>query len=150
MEDDMRLPLSLRLERRRKLYPGLYETNEELQQAMETYAVVDVSDLSKRPRLDSTWQRLETSSIDSAADEVIKEEVAVGSEAPLTKPIYSNSDIWGNIPLKEPKHLVECLVCKRQVAVSRFAPHLDKCMGLGTVRGAVGNGATRGASVHRP
>ncbi|EIW86531.1 hypothetical protein CONPUDRAFT_141048 [Coniophora puteana RWD-64-598 SS2] len=36
----------------------------------------------------------------------------------------------------------ECLVCKRKVAASRYAPHLSKCMGLGrratAARGAVG------------
>lgn len=143
-------PLDDRLEQRRKLYPGLYATTRDLQQAIEAYAVVDIADFRKRPRLDSSWQRLESSAIEAVvADDGVKEDTG-GSEAPLIKPIYSNADIWGNIPPKEPKYLVECQICRRQVAVSRFAPHLDKCMGLGTVRGAVGNGATRGASVPRP
>jgi hypothetical protein len=44
---------------------------------------------------------------------------------------YTQKDIWGRIPSKEPKYLVTCSICKRSVAASRFAPHLDKCMGLG-------------------
>ena len=27
--------------------------------------------------------------------------------------------------------LVECPVCKKSVAASRFAPHLEKCLGIG-------------------
>ena len=47
-------------------------------------------------------------------------------------------DIWGNYPAKEPKDLmIACPICQRMVQVARFAPHLDKCMGLGnTTRGA--------------
>lgn len=42
-------------------------------------------------------------------------------------------DIYG---LKIDNHdangeLVECAICKKTVAASRFAPHLEKCMGLG-------------------
>ncbi len=41
-------------------------------------------------------------------------------------------DIWGRIPLKEPKHPVECALCGRHLSTTRFASHLEKCMGLST------------------
>ena len=44
----------------------------------------------------------------------------------------SHLDIWGKAPAKEPKEMIECLICGRQVNTLRFAPHLDKCMGIGT------------------
>jgi len=45
---------------------------------------------------------------------------------------YTQADIWGRIPTKEPKFLVQCSICNRMVNTLRFAPHLDKCMGIGT------------------
>jgi Sgf11 (transcriptional regulation protein) len=39
-------------------------------------------------------------------------------------------DIWGRIPPKEPKHPVECTLCGRHISTSRFASHLEKCMGI--------------------
>jgi len=45
-------------------------------------------------------------------------------------------DIWGKTPSKEPKNrLCRCQLCGRLVSTSRFASHLDKCMGLSTSRG---------------
>jgi hypothetical protein len=41
------------------------------------------------------------------------------------------TDIWGRPP-RPPNENVECSVCNRQVSTVRFAPHLDKCMGIGT------------------
>ncbi|GKY93101.1 hypothetical protein MPSEU_000278300 [Mayamaea pseudoterrestris] len=134
------------LEQRRKLYPGLYKTNEEAQAAIEKYAVEEIADINKRARLDSSC----------LSDDIgVEEPIAVKMESnedtatKLRRPIYSNADIWGAIPAQEPKYLVECQICNRQVAVSRFAPHLDKCMGLGTVRGNVGNGSMRGTNANR-
>lgn len=45
---------------------------------------------------------------------------------------YTQADIWGRIPTKEPKFLVKCSICNRMVNTLRFASHLDKCMGIGT------------------
>mmetsp|Transcript_9558 Transcript_9558/g.20668 ORF Transcript_9558/g.20668 Transcript_9558/m.20668 type:complete len:397 (+) Transcript_9558:194-1384(+) len=45
-------------------------------------------------------------------------------------------DIWGKTPAKEPKNrLCRCQLCGRLISTSRFASHLDKCMGLSTSRG---------------
>jgi len=41
-------------------------------------------------------------------------------------------DIWGKLQPKEPKGMMDCKVCGRQVNTLRYAPHLDKCMGIGT------------------
>jgi len=41
-------------------------------------------------------------------------------------------DIWGRIPPKEPKIPVQCTLCGRHMSTSRFASHLEKCMGLST------------------
>ena len=144
-----------RLEERRKLYPGLYQSDEAALQAIAKFAVIDADDCRKRPRLDSSWHRIENANGDAvalAADEETATKESEGVENGSTQPknpestaaasIYSNADIWGNIPPKEPKYLVECQVCLRQVSVSRFAAHLDKCMGLGTVRGAGGSHIT--------
>jgi Sgf11 (transcriptional regulation protein) len=57
-------------------------------------------------------------------------------------------DIWGNYPPKEPKDFFcVCQLCNRQIATSRFASHLDKCMGLSTrplAGGGIGGSSTRG------
>ena len=39
-------------------------------------------------------------------------------------------DIFGQVPLKKQ---VECICpnCERNLAANRFAPHLEKCMGMG-------------------
>jgi hypothetical protein len=43
----------------------------------------------------------------------------------------SSYDIYGRIPPKEPKITSTiCLLCGRSVSAIRFAPHLEKCMGL--------------------
>lgn len=41
------------------------------------------------------------------------------------------TDIYGRVPGKEPKYPIPCPNCKRELAVSRFCQHLEKCMGLG-------------------
>jgi hypothetical protein len=136
------------LEHRRKLYPGLYKTDEEAQAAIEKYAV-ELPDTYKRPRLDSAWQRLANSANTADDDALVpKDDDAAADHGTSLQPkatqlIYSNADIWGAIPPKEPKYMVECQICNRQVAASRFAPHLDKCMGLGTLRGAVTSNVAR-------
>mmetsp|Transcript_27593 Transcript_27593/g.40607 ORF Transcript_27593/g.40607 Transcript_27593/m.40607 type:complete len:185 (+) Transcript_27593:1602-2156(+) len=69
----------------------------------------------------------------AAADEVVI------APPPVTR--GSQMDVWGRAPPKDPGNTL-CTVCGRQVNTLRFAPHLDKCMGIGTLRGGYGNGGT--------
>ncbi|VDM99007.1 unnamed protein product [Thelazia callipaeda] len=49
--------------------------------------------------------------------------------------IVSDHDIFGSESTSQTKHQksmeVVCDVCQRPIAASRFAPHLEKCMGMG-------------------
>ncbi|KAG7337880.1 Sgf11 transcriptional regulation protein [Nitzschia inconspicua] len=48
-------------------------------------------------------------------------------------PAGVKTDIWGNRPPKEPLNITcRCRLCGRHVSTTRFASHLDKCMGLST------------------
>jgi hypothetical protein len=40
------------------------------------------------------------------------------------------TDIYGRIPTKEPKYPISCPTCGRIISVSRFAAHLEKCLGI--------------------
>lgn len=51
-------------------------------------------------------------------------------QAPIIK--ATHLDIYGRAPPKEPKDMISCHICGRQVNTLRYAPHLDKCMGIGT------------------
>ena len=65
--------------------------------------------------------------------------------APISTPNYGMSccvdkyfivdktdvDVYGERPPVEPPDMLECAHCQRQVHPLRFAPHLDKCMGVG-------------------
>lgn len=67
----------------------------------------------------------------------ITDDIEVEEEAPVV--LTRHSDIWGKVPPKEPKQLAKCTICDRDVSALRFAPHLDKCMNLGSVRVAAAN-----------
>lgn len=41
-----------------------------------------------------------------------------------------DSDVWGTDTSINIDMEVNCIICKKKVAASRFAPHLQKCMGL--------------------
>lgn len=43
----------------------------------------------------------------------------------------SGFDVYGQSIKSAPSEVFECINCKRQVNASRFAPHLEKCMGQG-------------------
>ena len=40
-------------------------------------------------------------------------------------------DIFGQVPIKVKQVECVCPNCSRNLAASRFAPHLEKCMGMG-------------------
>lgn len=96
------------LAKRRKLY-GVYSTDKELQQDLDRYVV-------QQPPLHPSSE-------------------GAHSANPT---ITVSSDIWGNYPEKEPKYLVLCKLCGLKLGCSRFANHLDKCLGLGGGRNSTG------------
>eukprot|EP00565_Helicotheca_tamesis_P009339 CAMPEP_0185734312 /NCGR_PEP_ID=MMETSP1171-20130828/22122_1 /TAXON_ID=374046 /ORGANISM="Helicotheca tamensis, Strain CCMP826" /LENGTH=214 /DNA_ID=CAMNT_0028404273 /DNA_START=4 /DNA_END=645 /DNA_ORIENTATION=- len=49
------------------------------------------------------------------------------SAPPVTR--GSQLDVWSRVPPKDPGNVL-CSICGRQVNALRFAPHLDKCMGM--------------------
>mmetsp|Transcript_8180 Transcript_8180/g.10686 ORF Transcript_8180/g.10686 Transcript_8180/m.10686 type:complete len:131 (-) Transcript_8180:384-776(-) len=103
-------------EQRRMIY-GIYETEDEVRAAVEQYGVV-------------------TMPVPKENDEDCMRSSASSHPALSTTPRNSSSggrDIWGRFPGKEPKELIPCPVCSRSVNTGRFAPHLDKCMGIGNM-----------------
>ena len=59
-------------------------------------------------------------------------------------------DIWGKNPAKEPKNrLCRCQISGRLISTSRFAYHLDKCMGLSSSRTGGGTSSS-GSSLMAP
>ncbi|CAB3362471.1 Hypothetical predicted protein [Cloeon dipterum] len=45
--------------------------------------------------------------------------------------IAPNMDVFGQVAIKNKQHECICPSCNRTLAASRFAPHLEKCMGMG-------------------
>ncbi|XP_065353085.1 ataxin-7-like protein 3 isoform X2 [Cloeon dipterum] len=45
--------------------------------------------------------------------------------------IAPNMDVFGQVAMKNKQHECVCPSCNRSLAASRFAPHLEKCMGMG-------------------
>lgn len=69
-------------------------------------------------------------------------------ESTTTKNTLTQLDIWGKMPAKEPKNrLCRCRLCGRLISTSRFASHLDKCMGLSTSRGGGGGASSSSSSM---
>jgi hypothetical protein len=115
---------------------GVYASAAELERDLETFCV-ERSDHrgDARAAHDAVLEDSGTqpSSLDSAAP-------SNTNPAPVLTTRQTTSaekDIWGHYTLKEPTNAVPCPVCARPINTLRFAPHLDKCMGIGSlVRGA--------------
>jgi hypothetical protein len=119
---------------RLKLYPTVYATEGDVANACATYAVFQPPAQEVRD-VESVEEAVSDSPVNGEEEESTIQ----------TRQQSTQADIYGRIPAKEPKYLVNCSVCSRMVNTLRFAPHLDKCMGIGTtVRGAAVN--ARGAS----
>lgn len=115
---------------RRDIYPSLYRTDQDMEQALEEY-VTEVPPPNKRLRRKASMES-NTSEYKSVEDlepaETTEQAVTMVTRGQIT----TSHDIWGRIPPKEPKAAAKCPVCSRYVSTLRFAPHLDKCMGIGT------------------
>lgn len=106
---------------RMSLYPGLYESVDELKDDLLANGV--------------EWFKhdspMKLSNGRSDPEEPAPENESNGSSV-LTRQ-QTQLDIWGRLPPKEPESMIDCPLCKRLVSTLRFALHLDKCMGLGTM-----------------
>jgi len=116
------------LEERMKLYPGVYDNPEELQQDLKEFMVYERDD---QPQEKVQIQIIPTPS---------KVQTTEPSSSPIrrtTRRVADNTDIWGNLHTKEADVAasVVCPVCRKSIPNrTRFAPHLDKCMGIGTMQ----------------
>lgn len=120
--------------KRRLLYPGLYNSEVEVVAALDRYAVeTPVSQLK-------TLRRVTNEPASSSPAPMVIEDRTESSVSISTRQ-QVQTDIWGRIPAKEPKELVACSICKRQVNGTRFAQHLDKCLGIGTMARAAASGS---------
>jgi hypothetical protein len=102
---------------RMALYPGLYNTIDELKDDLIANGV--------EYRKQDTLIKYNTDPI-----EIV--EPAIENEGMMPRQ-QTQVDIWGRLPPKEPETMIDCPLCKRLVNTLRFAPHLDKCMGIGTM-----------------
>ncbi|GAX16146.1 hypothetical protein FisN_3Hh373 [Fistulifera solaris] len=120
IEEDKKSSVSVEesiLLERMALYPGLYKSVDELKDDLVANGVEYVKrDTPIQYNIDST--------------EVT--EPTTESDGIMTRQ-QTQVDIWGRLPNKEPETMIDCPLCKRLVNTLRFAPHLDKCMGIGTM-----------------
>ena len=151
------------LKNRRELYPTVHTFDEEgMQQSLKYHAtdtplsLTDVQPstrLAQLPLRHQQYQPQATLPSQQPQQEGSQERAMATANKPesegstvVTRHQQSHIDIWGNTPPKEPKTLATCSICGRKVSALRFAPHLDKCMGIGTtVRAAAANTTVSGA-----
>ena len=111
---------------RKEDYPQFNETKDDVEERQEWCA----TDQPVSKRFRTSFELPYKLRVDG--DEAsIKEITEAPANDRITRHQQNHTDIWGRIPLKEPKELAFCSICRRQVSVIRFAPHLDKCMGIG-------------------
>jgi hypothetical protein len=110
---------------RAALYPDLYTEKDNVDDIVRQYAVqVPPSKLDGMPTF--------VADIDEPTAPKANE---TSSTAP---PIQSSldglhqpvaMDIWGRQPSKEPADMIECTICHKPFSVSKWAPHVEKCVG---------------------
>jgi Sgf11 (transcriptional regulation protein) len=148
---------------RRELYPSVYRNNAQaedhfefaveipsppVRQARRQHPHLTPSDVPPHHETDASYGLPNSSNDvpgDGATGNVASSAGSAQHPGIVTRQqsSYTQKDIWGRIPSKEPRFLVTCSICGRAVAASRFAPHLDKCMGLGV--GARANSSSNSA-----
>lgn len=115
--------------RRLDLYPTIHTSEDAMLKLLQKYATEE-----------SLKERASIHSDDVLFDgEEHEEQDETNPAVVVTRHQQNQTDIWNHIPPKEPKKLAKCTICDREVSVLRFAPHLDKCMQLGTARAATAN-----------
>jgi hypothetical protein len=125
---------------RRQLYPDVYNSEEDMQQQLEFYAVEQAKP-QNGPLVENDFL---PGTIDSTNDKNYENEIKTEQgpqQATNTQQITvsRHTDIWGNTPLKEPAEMISCSVCSQKINTLRFASHLDKCLGLGNTTRAASN-----------
>jgi hypothetical protein len=114
---------------RMDIYPSVHSSRKKMEESLERY-VTEVP-LNQRPRMASVAASDQNSESESTDAIIVVEDIVV-PEPVLHNLRNTQRDIWGRIPPKEPKAAAKCPVCSRHISTLRFAPHLDKCMGIGT------------------
>jgi hypothetical protein len=136
---------------RRELYPTLYSDDDDdslVQKKLDQYVTT-----VPESHIEREAEEMEGAVADATMDGVNVEEAAGSTAAPppasepptpVLPTTTQQQDIWGKTPLKEdPNRFAVCRICGRHVSTLRFAPHLDKCMGLNnTTRTAAANAAS--------
>jgi hypothetical protein len=112
---------------REEVYPQLYHSAEDVELMLERYATEQP--LAKRFKPNLELLQLVDGDEGCPTESV---ETHPTTNDRVTRHQQNHTDIWGRIPPKEPKEMTFCSICSRHVSVVRFAPHLDKCMGIGT------------------
>jgi hypothetical protein len=59
-----------------------------------------------------------------------KSDVGTPTRATSPNKPQPKTDIYGRVTTKEPKYPISCPTCGRNITVSRFAAHLEKCLGI--------------------
>ncbi|KAL3943757.1 MAG: hypothetical protein SGBAC_002180 [Bacillariaceae sp.] len=145
---------------RHEIYPEIYDgkSSIEVNEILESFGTYQTTTVSRKRKLpseetaedspdgaDTPDGPSKSADEESEEDEDFEDPSSAAEDKPSAKQPISNLDIWGNFPPKEPKKTVKCTLCSRFVSTSRFASHLDKCMGLSTARGSSGNPARASA-----
>lgn len=114
---------------RMDIYPSVHSSREEMEESLGRY-VTEVP-LIQRPRMASVAASDLNSECESADAAIVDDFPVVLVPEPITHNLRNTQhDIWGRIPAKEAA--AKCPVCTRHISTLRFAPHLDKCLGIGT------------------
>jgi hypothetical protein len=110
---------------RTEVYPQIHKQGEDINEKLERYATDQPLSKRFKPMIALICvDNDEGSATETVADTPTNDRV--------TRHQQNHTDIWGRIPSKEPREMAFCKICSRHVSVARFAPHLDKCMGIGT------------------
>lgn len=136
-----------RPKRRLDLYSQVHATEEEMMQSIRRYETEEplqkkASTLTEEALLDAEEPddddaaTTASSSLSTPTVTNNNNNNATNTTVIMTRHQQNHNDIWNRLPPKEPKKLALCTICNREVSALRFAPHLDKCMQLGSMRGS--------------
>jgi hypothetical protein len=139
-----------RSKRRLDLYSQVHATEEEMMQSLRRYETEEplqkrTSTLTEEALLDVEEQDNEDATTipsSSLSTPTVNNSTTAITAVIMTRHQQNHNDIWNRLPPKEPKKLATCTICNREVSALRFAPHLDKCMQLGSMRGAAAANAS--------